>query len=83
MATVVISDELLQQAKQAAITAGYASPDLLIEEAIAQKIESLRSEASDRLTQHIRERMISAGLSEEEILADFEEFRQSLYKEAR
>lgn len=81
MATIAISDELVHQAKLVATRAGYSTPELLIEEAIRQKLVQLQTEESRRLTQRIRDKMQEKGISEEAILADFERFRQSLLKE--
>ncbi len=81
MATIAISDELVHQAKLVAARAGYSTPELLIEEAIRQKLVQLQTEESRRLTQRIRDKMQEKGISEEAILADFERFRQSLLKE--
>ena len=83
MATIMISDELLHQAKKVAAIAGYPTPDSLIEEAIRQKLFQLQAEESQRLTQRIRDKMQQRGISEAAILADFERFRQSLSKEMR
>ena len=82
MATIAISDELARQARVIATRAGYPTPESLIEEAIRQKLVQLQAEESQRLTQRIRNKMQEKGISEEEILADFERFRQSISKEA-
>ena len=81
MATISIPDKLVHQAKLVAARAGYSTPESLIEEAIWQKLVQLQSEKSQRLTQRIRDKMQEKGISEEAILADFEQFRQSPLKE--
>lgn len=81
MATVIIADELLHKAQEAATNAGYETPDSLIEEAIRQKLRQLQSDRSQQLTQRIRDKMNKKGISEQALLADFEKFRQSLKKE--
>jgi 4-hydroxy-3-methylbut-2-enyl diphosphate reductase IspH len=83
MATIAISDELAYQAKLVAARAGYSTPESLIEEAIRQKLVQLQAEESQRLTQRIRNKMQEKGISEEEIVADFERFRQSLLRETQ
>lgn len=80
MTTIAIPDELAHQVKLVASSAGYSTPELLIEEAIRQKLVQLQAEESQQLTQRIRNKMIEKGISEEAILADFERFRQSLLK---
>jgi len=82
MAIIAISDELVHQAKLLAARAGYSTLESLIEEAIRQKLIQLQAEESQLLTQQIRDKMQEKGISEEEILADFERFRQSLAKES-
>lgn len=81
MATIVISDELLHQAKEIAASVGYPTLNALIEEAIRQKLFQLQEKESQQLTQRIRDKMQRKGISEEAILADFECFRQSISKE--
>jgi molybdopterin-biosynthesis enzyme MoeA-like protein len=78
MATVQISDELLYQAQQFAVSVGYPTPDSLIEEATRQMIKKLKADEFQRRTQQICTQMKQQGISEAEILADFEQFRQSL-----
>ena len=78
MATIHIADELLYQAKAMAPSAGYPTPDSLIEDAIRQMLKKLRSAEFQQRTQRIRDQMKQLRIPEEEVLADFEQFRQSL-----
>ncbi len=81
MATVQIADDLLHQAREIAASVGYSTPDSLVEEATRQMLKKLKAPEFHRRTQQIRVQMKQQGISEEEILADFERFRQSLAEE--
>ena len=81
MATVQIADELLHQAKEMAASVGYPTPDSLIEEATRQMLRKLKAAEFQRRTQRIGDQMKQQGIKAEEILADFERFRQSLWEE--
>ena len=81
MATITISDALARQAKLAAVRAAYSTPESLIEEAVEQRLLQLQAEESQTLTQRIRSKMQEKGITEAEILSDFEQFRQSLLQE--
>ena len=78
MATVQIADELLHQAQEIAASTGYPTPDSFIEEATRQMLKKLKAVKFQRRTQRIRKQMKRHGLSEEAILADFEQFCRSL-----
>jgi hypothetical protein len=77
MATIAIPDELLKQV--AAIRPESVSTEEFVADAVRTKLawQSRRAEFF-RLSDETRQAMQKKGLSETELLADFEGFRQGL-----
>ena len=77
MAQITIADDLLTQIQRALPES--ASADGFIEEAVREKlaVQERRSEFY-RLSEETRRRMDEKGVSESEILGDFEVFREGL-----
>lgn len=77
MAQITIADELLTQVRRA--LPEFASADEFVEVAIREKLaEQQRRAEFFRLSEETRRRMEKTGVSESEILHDFELFRQGL-----
>ncbi len=76
MPLIEIPGDLFQQI-QANVPAG-GSVDAFVREAVREKIHGdERRKEFHRLTEKIRHAMVAKGLTEEEILADFEAHRRS------
>lgn len=77
MAQITIADELLKQVRRA--LPELASTDEFVEEAVREKlaVQQRRSEFF-RLSEETRRRMEEKGISESQLLDDFELFRQGL-----
>ncbi len=74
MPQVEISQDLFQQVQQALPVSG--SPDQFISQAVREKLDKQQQrEEFLRLTDITKQAMIEQGLTEEEILADFESQR--------
>jgi Arc/MetJ family transcription regulator len=77
MAQITIADELLTQVRRA--LPEFASTDEFVEEAVREKLAvQQRRVEFFRLSEETRRRMEEKGISESEILNDFELFRQGL-----
>jgi len=76
MPQIEIPGDLFQQI-QASVPAG-GSVDAFVREAVRDKIHGdERRNVFHQLTEKIRQSMVSKGLTEDEILADFEAHRQT------
>ncbi len=75
MSQVQIPDTLIQQIEAAGITPGAVNA--FVEQAVREKLhEEERRKEFHFLTAKIRQAMLAQGLTEEEILADFEDQRR-------
>lgn len=75
MLHIELSDTLLQQIEAAGVPGNAV--DAFVEQAVREKLhEEDRRKEFHRLTAKIREAMIAKGLTEEEILEDFEKHRR-------
>ena len=77
MAQITIGDDLLTQVQRT--LPASVSVDRFVEEAVREKlaVEERRAEFY-RLSEETRRRMEEKGISESEILGDFETFREGL-----
>ena len=77
MAQITIGDDLLTQIQRT--LPASVSADRFVEEAVREKlaVEERRAEFY-RLSEETRRRMEEKGISESEILGDFETFREGL-----
>lgn len=83
MATVIsIPDKLLPKISEAAKSLGFDKADDFVARVMEEKLLELEEkrkffEISDRVCAALE----TKGISEEEVLADFEKFRERLYRE--
>lgn len=76
MSEIRISDALLQQIQAAGVTG--SGVDAFVEQAVREKLhEEVRRKEFHDLSSKVREAMLAKGLTEEEILADFENHRSA------
>jgi hypothetical protein len=74
---VQIPDDLLREADRAAREAGFSTTDEFISWAVADKVRELRQAVFEEVTDRVREGLSERGLTPEEVLEDFEQFRQA------
>jgi len=75
MLNIQLPDNLLQEIEAAGVTG--SAVDAFVQQAVREKLdEEERRKEFHRLTAKIREAMLAKGLTEEEILADFEKHRR-------
>ena len=80
MAVITISDELLQRVEQ--YRPGNLSTAEFVADAVREKLAWQQRRAEFvRLSDETRRQMDNQGVSEVEILADFDAFRQSLTRD--
>ena len=80
MAVITISDELLQRVEQ--YRPGNLSTAEFVADAVREKLAWQQRRAEFvRLSDETRRQMDNHGVSEVEILADFDAFRQSLIRD--
>lgn len=82
MQTIVVSDELLNKLEELCQEGGYASIDTWLEEAVESQFTSLRRKKAEEIAGRIRKGFHNRGHTEEEILKDFETFRERLRSDA-
>ena len=82
MQTILISDELLNKLEELCREGGYESVDTWLEEAVASQFTSLRRKKAEQIARRIRKGVRNRGHTEEEILKDFETFRERLRRDA-
>lgn len=80
--TIALPDMLIPKISQAAKDEGFDKVDDFVAQTLEEKLRALEHkrkffEVSDR----VRAALEKKGISEEEILADFEKFRDKLYLE--
>lgn len=76
MSTIHLPDTLIDQLSAAGVPTG--SVDDFVQQAVREKLhDEERRKEFHRLTAKIREAMLAKGLTEDEILADFEKQRRS------
>ena len=82
MQTIVISDELLNKLEELRREGGYESIDTWLEEAVESQFTSLRRKKAEVIAGRIRKGLHNRGHAEEDILKDFEAFRERLRNDA-
>jgi hypothetical protein len=75
--TVQIPGDLLQEADQAARDAGFPSTDEFITWVLADKLRELRKGLFYDITDRVKSGLAERGITPEEVLEDFEQFRRS------
>lgn len=80
--SISIPDTLMPKISTAAKKKGFAKPEDFVYRIIEEKLLELEEqEKIFEITDKVRAGLEVKGISEEETLADFEEFRQRLYHE--
>jgi hypothetical protein len=79
--TVAVQDQLFERVEEAARKAGYIGVEDFVTEALEEKMLRLKRERFASAADRIRARREELGVTEEEILADFERFRDELQAE--
>ncbi len=82
MQTIAVSDELLDKLEELRREGGYLSVDAWLEEAVESQFASLRRKKAEGIARRIGEGLDNRGHTEEEILNDFEVFRERLRSDA-
>jgi hypothetical protein len=80
MSTVQLSDALVERIEAAGVTNGGL--DAFVEQAVREKLdwESRRAEFY-RLSSQLRQAMKDRGITEEEILTEFDSFRRTMHEQ--
>jgi Arc/MetJ-type ribon-helix-helix transcriptional regulator len=78
MQQITIEEDLLAQAHAAAEQEGYSSVDDFVASAIQERLGRFRKERFLQASQRIRKGLHASGLTEEQVPADFEQFRDEL-----
>ena len=76
MTEIRIDDDLCACARKAAEREGYASLEAFVTAAIAERVQRPKRRSFLEAAHRLRERLAAEGLSEEEILAEFERSRE-------
>ncbi len=84
--TVTLPERLIPKIDEILKLESYKNPEELIEKLIEQKIRDLSKKRKNKkqaveMATKVRKSMMEAGLSEEEILEDFERFTKTLKRE--
>lgn len=84
---ITISPKLISRASQIAKREGFESLEEFVENLIADKIEEYEMKKKSKarvfkMAREVREAIKEAGLTEEELIEDFERFRDTLDREA-
>jgi hypothetical protein len=75
MSQIALDEELLSQARQAAEREGFAGVDDFIADAVAERVRRARRSRFLEATKRRHDRILAAGFTPEEILADFDRLR--------
>lgn len=76
MQAIDISDELLCRLDELRREGGYEDIESCLKKAVEYQLIELRRKKAERIAQRIRQGLVERGHTEEEILKDFEAFRQ-------
>lgn len=80
MSEIAIDDALLEKARCVAAEQGYTSLEEFVTSAVAAKVERARRERLLASARTVRSKLEAAGLTEAEVLDDFERFRDDLWQ---
>ena len=83
MRSIAVNEELLGEASEWPSRLGQDALDRFVISAADEKILQAKREAFAKSSESIRRRMEELGITEEEILADFERFRTELYRDEK
>lgn len=82
MQTIEISNELLKKLKELCREGGYESIDAWLEEVVESQFAAMRRKKAEGIARRVRQGLYSRGHTEEELLKDFEVFRERLGRDA-
>ena len=82
MQTIEISDELLSKIEGLCREGGYDSLDAWLEAAVDIQFTSLRQSKAEKIAARVSDGLRERGHTEDEILRDFELFRERLSRNA-
>lgn len=80
MSEIVIDDELLARAREVATSEGFASLEEFVASVLAERVRQPRQADFREGTRTIQEAVSAAGLTESQVLDDFERFRDELWR---
>lgn len=79
--TINLSDKLLSSIKEHVSSGEFKSVDAFIKKAVKSELLALKRRRLGEIPQDVEELIQKAGMTEEKILDDFEEFRERLWME--
>ena len=77
MRTILLSDSLSKEINKVAREFGYTEEKQFIEDMLKEKILEYKRQLFIKGVANIRRKLATKGLTEDEIIADFERFRHS------
>ena len=77
MRTILLSDSLSKEINKVAREFGYTEEKQFIEDMLKEKILEYKRQMFLKGVANIRRKLATKGLTEDEIIADFERFRHS------
>ena len=77
MHTIVLSDSLAKEIHSVARELGYTEEKQFVEDTLKEKLLECRRQLFVKGTAGIKRKIVLRGLTEDEIIADFERFRHS------
>ena len=77
MRTILLSDSLVKEINKIAREFGYTEEKQFIEDMLKEKIMECKRQMFMKGVANIRRKLAVKGLTEDEIIADFERFRHS------
>lgn len=84
MATITIPDKLKLNVKKIVKDEGFGTEEKFVQEAVEEKLHFhtllSKKEKVKKMTSRIQEKMKAKGITEKDILNDFEKFKERLYK---
>lgn len=78
MQTIDISEDLLSKLNALCREGGYESLEVCLDKAVERQFSDLRRRKAEGIAERIRQGLSEKGHSEEEILKDFDAFRDRL-----
>lgn len=77
MHTIILSDSLAKEIYRVARELGYAEEKQFIEDVLKQKVLEYKRQMFTKGVADIQRKLAAKGVTEDEIIADFERFRHS------
>lgn len=82
METLAISEELQRRLGELCREGGYESMEQCLAQVVDGRLVELRRQRAEQIARRIRQGLTERGHTEEEVLRDFEAFRQRLREDA-